>query len=751
MEMPALDGPVRRWAAAILPALVLCVLSLGSAVPSAYAARAPRGARLALALAPALSQTETLTGSGTEGELGFSVALSADGSTALVGAPREHGSGAAWIFTRSGSTWVQGPELKAEEQEGEPGETLCAAEEAGEETGECGFGRSVALSANGETALVGAPFENGRQGGAWVFTRLGSNWTPQGEKLTEKLTAGSEVGAGHFGRSVALSTNGDIVLVGAPGESSDKGAAWAFTRTGSTWSEGEKLTSAGEGEEGAGHFGRAVTLSASGETALIGAPGVNEYTGAAWIFTRQGEGWSPLEKLVGGEKGHEEARGHFGYSVALSGDGDTALVGARGDHESPGAAWAFTRSGFFWTQPGEKLTGAGGDFGSSVALSGDGDAAVVGSPGEDSHLGGAWTFTRSGATWTTQGTALMDSGELGNGWFGASVALSADGMSALVGGPRDNVKAGKVWAFQGSTSVPPPTVTSVTPSSGPSGGATKVKIEGTGFLSGAKVEIGAEAGSVKVLSETEITAKTAAAAPGEYEVLVIDSKGVSTGGPRYTYVAPAGTTSGAGNGGTSVTTAHSGLLASKVTLPPPVLGLTGNLAPISGKVLVKLPGSSRFVPLTGIRQVPFGTIVDATHGRVQVTTITPSGHLQTIVFFAGKFKLTQQRNGLVVATLFGGNFSVCPTKRERSHLASVSSSHASGKHVVRKLWAEGHGKYETKGNYASGAVQGTRWLTEDLCEGTLIRVATDRVLVTNLVNHRHFSVKARHKYLAKAP
>jgi hypothetical protein len=133
-----------------------------------------------------------------------------------------------------------------------------------------------------------------------------------------------------------------------------------------------------------------------------------------------------------------------------------------------------------------------------------------------------------------------------------------------------------------------------------------------------------------------------------------------------------------------------------------------------------------------------------------VTTITPSGHIQTIVFFAGKFKLTQQRNGLVVATLFGGNFSGCPTKRERSHLASVSSSHASGKHVVRKLWAEGHGKYETKGNYASGAVQGTRWLTEDLCEGTLIRVATDRVLVTNLVNHRHFSVKAGHKYLAKA-
>ena len=75
----------------------------------------------------------------------------------------------------------------------------------------------------------------------------------------------------------------------------------------------------------------------------------------------------------------------------------------------------------------------------------------------------------------------------------------------------------------------------------------------------------------------------------------------------------------------------------------------------------------------------------------------------------------------------------------------------SGNHVVRKLWANGHGKYTTKGNYASGAVQGTVWLTEDLCDGTLIAVTRDSVLVTNLVNHKHFLIKARHHYLAKAP
>jgi hypothetical protein len=122
-----------------------------------------------------------------------------------------------------------------------------------------------------------------------------------------------------------------------------------------------------------------------------------------------------------------------------------------------------------------------------------------------------------------------------------------------------------------------------------------------------------------------------------------------------------------------------------------------------------------------------------------------------MTFSEGEFKLTQGRNGMVVAALAGGDFSVCPTAQERSHLARASSKHASGKHVVRKLWAEGHGNYTTKGNYATGAVLGTRWLTEDLCEGTLIHVATDSVAVTNLVTHRHITVKAGHSYVAKAP
>jgi hypothetical protein len=198
--------------------------------------------------------------------------------------------------------------------------------------------------------------------------------------------------------------------------------------------------------------------------------------------------------------------------------------------------------------------------------------------------------------------------------------------------------------------------------------------------------------------------------------------------------------------------AKSGVLGSStVVLPPPKLVVTGNVAPVSGTVLVKLPGSSTFVALTSIRQIPLGAVIDATNGKVTVTTVGPHGVLQTITYSEGEFTLTQGRNGLVVATLLGGDFSVCPTARERSHFARISSKHTSGKHAVRKLWSEGHGSYSTKGNYAAGAVLGTRWLTVDLCEGTLIRVLTDKVRVTNLVNHHHFTVRAGHSYLAKAP
>jgi hypothetical protein len=153
-------------------------------------------------------------------------------------------------------------------------------------------------------------------------------------------------------------------------------------------------------------------------------------------FTQQGP------KLVGTGAVGDASQGN---SVSLSGDGDTAIVGGPSDDSSagiigPGAAWVFTRSGGVWGQQA-KLVGAGAvgvtAQGYSVSLSGDGNTAVVGGPFGPSEIGTAWVYTRSGGVWPQQ-TKLVGTGAtspfsgFGQGW---SVSLSGDGNTAIVGGP----------------------------------------------------------------------------------------------------------------------------------------------------------------------------------------------------------------------------------------------------------------------------------------------------------------------------
>ena len=142
-----------------------------------------------------------------------------------------------------------------------------------------------------------------------------------------------------------------------------------------------------------------------------------------------------------------------GWSVALSADGATAIVGGLADDKLNGAVWIFTRSGSVWTQQGNKLVGTGAvgqaGKGMSVALSADGNTAVVGGPYDNRSTGAAWVFTRSGAVWTQQGSKLVGTGAVESGRQGTSVALSADGTTAVVGGPYDDAFIGAVWVFTG--------------------------------------------------------------------------------------------------------------------------------------------------------------------------------------------------------------------------------------------------------------------------------------------------------------
>jgi hypothetical protein len=423
-----------------------------------------RGARYPLRIDPMIQQGTKLTGNEEEGpgNFGASVALSADGNTALIGGPsdeikgKEMLVGAAWVFTRSGSTWTQqGPKLRGEDQEGE-----------------AQFGISVALSADGNTALIGGVEDvtaKEHVGAAWVFTRAGGKWDQLGSKLTG---VSEEVGSGRFGRSVALSADGDTALVGAYFDNSQTGAAWVFKRSGSSYlQDGPKLT--GEGEAGEAQFGFSVALSADGKTALIGGPHDEGTTkefmaGAAWVFTESVKGWEQQgSKLTsGGEKG----LGELGTGVALSADGDTALIGAPGDG-SAGGARAFTRAGASWSQQGPELipsdaTAAAG-FGTAVALAADGNTAMIGGPVDTpgtTPIGAAWEFARVGASWSQQGAKLQGGDTVPESEFGAAAALSADGRTALIGGPIDGADAGAAWVFVNSpTIVTPPPDTGTSP------------------------------------------------------------------------------------------------------------------------------------------------------------------------------------------------------------------------------------------------------------------------------------------------
>jgi hypothetical protein len=384
------------------------------------------------ALAQFAQQGPKLVGSGAVGtaQQGFSVALSADGSTLIVGGNTDNNGfpGAAWVFTRSAGGWTQ------------QGNKLLGSGAIGRAV----QGFSVALSADGNTAIVGGHDDNGSAGAAWVYTRSGGVWAQQ----RDKLVGSGAVGEAFQGHAVALAADGNTAIVGGPADDDGTGAAWVFTRSGGVWTqEGGKLV--GTGVVGDAFLGNSVALSADGNTAVVSGPGDNGGAGAVWVYTRSGGIWTEQSgKLVGTGAVGSAIQG----AAALSADGNTLIVGGFFDNGEIGAAWVFTRSGGVWSQQGNKLIGGGAagnpvHQGFSVALSADGNAAIVSGPEDNDGTGAAWVFCRSGGMWTQQGSKLIGAGAVGPASQGRSVAMSADGRTAIVGGFGDDGSLGAIWIF----------------------------------------------------------------------------------------------------------------------------------------------------------------------------------------------------------------------------------------------------------------------------------------------------------------
>jgi hypothetical protein len=409
-----------------------------------------------------------------EDYFGWSVAT--DGDTFVVGAPGEASgstgvdgsqadndkpfSGAAYVFTRSGTTWVQQAYLKA--------------------ANSVSFGHfGQAVDIDGDTIVVTADWRDGNAGAAYVFTRTGTVWSQQAYIKASNPDTGD-----NFGISAAI--DGDTVVVGANSEdsgstgvdgnqadnfSSSAGAAYIFVRSGSTWSQQAylKASNTDSGDRFGGDVaidGDTVVVGASGERS--NATGVNgdesndawHTAGAAYVFERSGSSWSQKAYL---KASNTSPFDQFGLHVAVHEDTvvvavpneDSAATGVGGDETSnaapeSGAVYVFVPSGSTWVQSAyikASNTGTGDGFGSSVACS-DG-TIVVGAPFESSaaigvngdqsndamdEAGAAYVFIGGGSAWV-QAAYLKASNSGAHDQFGLSVDVDE---RVVVGAPFEN-------------------------------------------------------------------------------------------------------------------------------------------------------------------------------------------------------------------------------------------------------------------------------------------------------------------------
>lgn len=332
-------------------------------------------------------------GEDASGTFGSSTALSADGNTCAISANGDNNSGGTdagsfFIYTRTAGVWTQQTRQQASD---------AAAGDL--------FGRWVELSDDGNTLVTGSQQDDNaggtNAGAAYVFTRSGASWSQQQKLIMTDATASDSVGA-----CVAISADGNTCVIGATSEDNaggtDAGSAYVWTRTAGVWTQQAKLIAS----DGATNnlFGISVSLSADGSTCAVGASAVDipgwADAGATYIFTRSGTSWSEQAKLLATDARNGD---QFGESVDLSSDGNLCVIGSPKDNNSggtdAGSAYVFQRNGTTWTQLQflqDKNGTANDRFGTAVTVSGDGRTAMVGAwqaeLGALANAGGVYVF-----------------------------------------------------------------------------------------------------------------------------------------------------------------------------------------------------------------------------------------------------------------------------------------------------------------------------------------------------------------------
>lgn len=348
-------------------------------------------------------------------KIGEKVAISGD--TVILGAPLDDDTaadaGSAYIYTRSGTTWTLQQKIQASDAQADDGIN------------------GMAFAISGDTAVIGTQDEDSTAlaaGSIYVFTRSGTTWTEQ-----QKIQASDAAENDRFGASVGI--DGDTIVVGAYYEDdtdSNAGSIYVFTRSGTTWTQQQKIQPSDVAAFD--EFGTAVAIS--GDTIIAGSiwdDDTNSGSGSAYIFTRSGTTWTQQQKLTASVS---EVSARYGTAVAI--DGDTALVGTPFENISgvsdAGAVYVYTRSGTTWTEQQRiphPTPGANDHFGKSIDV--DVNNLIIGAENIDSpssNAGKAYIYKRGGSTWNLYST-LQGSNTDENDGFGAGVAI--EGESAVIG------------------------------------------------------------------------------------------------------------------------------------------------------------------------------------------------------------------------------------------------------------------------------------------------------------------------------
>ena len=383
-------------------------------------------------------------------EFSWSLDLSGDGNTFIAGASAFSGGGssnfvfdgAAYVFARNGSTWAQQAFLQVPPAFHSSNDF---------------FGYSVSINANGNTVAVGANNDDGlstldtvNEGAVYIFGRSGTAWT-----YVTDIRASNRQAGDLFGRAVSLSDDGNTLAVGATGEddsAANSGAAYIFTRSGSTWVQQAFIKAPDASLSAGARFGQVVTLSADGNTLAVGAQNKDGNTGAVYIFRRNGTIWSNQGGRLRGS--NTAALDQFGFAISLSANGNTLAVGAPDKDAATGAAYVFRFNGTAWVQQQfirSSDTARGDTLGRAVSLSADGNFLAVGATNEDGSSNGVGgvknnSTINSGAVYTFEfGTTWVErayvkaSAPAASRFFGRALSLSNDGNSLLVGSSANTI------------------------------------------------------------------------------------------------------------------------------------------------------------------------------------------------------------------------------------------------------------------------------------------------------------------------